>query len=272
MVIGAKPRSCCGGSGPRKPVTGGNMSSVVIVDDNLLIRTLMREILVNGGYAVLGEADNGIAAEARVRGLHPEVVTLDLVMPQRDGLETIPYLLAVDPALTIIVCSASLDQRRVIAALRCGAVGFIVKPFTQQSVAASFDEALHRAPQGSPMASPSSESDFIDPSAVAEADRREFERLAISLAVTITPPVGQAFTASTVDISAGGMLVSTGDLAIDTRVTFRIGLGFGQESVEGQARAVRINQHGQLAFIFERLLIADHERLTAYIAGQCALI
>ena len=110
------------------------MPRVLIVDDSLLIRTLLREIFSDAQHEVVGEARDGLEAPARVRELHPDLVILDLVMPGRDGLATLEHLLMIDPGLAVIVCSASLNQRKVIAALRLGAKGFITKPFDRNAV------------------------------------------------------------------------------------------------------------------------------------------
>jgi two-component system, chemotaxis family, chemotaxis protein CheY len=118
------------------------VARILIVDDNLLCRTLLRRILTDGGHEVVGEAPDGVHAPACVHELRPELVTLDLVMPGRSGLATLEHLLMVDPSLAVVVCSASLDQRRVIAALRLGAKGFVVKPFSQQTVLDTVHDAL----------------------------------------------------------------------------------------------------------------------------------
>jgi two-component system, chemotaxis family, chemotaxis protein CheY len=117
------------------------MARIVIVDDNLLCRTLLRRILSDAGYEVVGEAQDGLEAPAQVHELRPELVTLDLVMPGRSGLTTLEHLLMVDPSLTVVVCSASLNQHNVITALRLGAKGFIVKPFNPEAVL----DAVHGA-------------------------------------------------------------------------------------------------------------------------------
>ena len=118
------------------------VARVVIVDDSLLIRTQLRTIFSDGQFEVIGEAEDGLEAPGRVRKLRPDLVTLDLVMPGRDGLTTLEHLLMVDPGLAVIVCSASLDERRVIAALRLGAKGFITKPFDRDTVLDTAREAL----------------------------------------------------------------------------------------------------------------------------------
>ena len=118
------------------------MARVVIVDDSLLIRTQLRKIFSDGQFEVIGEAGDGLEAPVRVRKLRPDLVILDLVMPGRDGLTTLEHLLMVDPGLAVIVCSASLDERKVIAALRLGAKGFITKPFDRDTVLDTARDAL----------------------------------------------------------------------------------------------------------------------------------
>ena len=114
----------------------------MIVDDNLLIRTQLSEILTVAGHEVVGEANDGLQAPAVVHDLSPDLVTLDLVMPGRPGLETLRHLMMIDPSLLVVVCSASLDQHRVIQALQLGAKNFIVKPFSRETVLSSVAEAL----------------------------------------------------------------------------------------------------------------------------------
>ena len=121
------------------------MARVVIVDDNLLSRTLLRRIFSDGGHEVVGEAADGVRAPASVDEVRPELVTLDLVMPGRGGLATLEHLLMVDPSLAVVVRSASLDQQRVLAALRLGAKGFIVKPFNHETVLDTVRDALAQA-------------------------------------------------------------------------------------------------------------------------------
>jgi two-component system chemotaxis response regulator CheY len=80
------------------------MARVVIVDDSLVIRTPLRKILAGGGHEIVGEAPDSLQAETCVRRLRPDLVTLDLVMPVRGGLDSIPYLLDVDRSLALVVC------------------------------------------------------------------------------------------------------------------------------------------------------------------------
>jgi two-component system, chemotaxis family, chemotaxis protein CheY len=243
------------------------MARVLIVDDSLMIRTLLREILASAGHEIVGEAADGLQAEACVRRLLPDLVTLDLVMPVRGGLDSIPYLLEVDRSLAVVVCSASLDQRRVLTALRHGAIGFIVKPFDAQSVLTNLDAALalatsrnHAAAAG-PNPAP--------PKAIPAGDRsneqREFTRVTAALAVRVTPPNGRPLVTVTVDLSGNGLRLSTGNLTLETRVDFRLELSAAQPPILGRARVARVDGDGRPALAFEHVSVADHERLNAYI-------
>jgi two-component system, chemotaxis family, chemotaxis protein CheY len=128
--------------GSRPGQEGAVVARVLIVDDNLLCRTLLREILSDAGHEVVGEAEDGLQAPAAVRDLRPEVLTLDLVMPGRSGFATLRHVLAIDPSLAVVVCSASGDQARVIRAVRLGASGFIIKPFDRDTVLGAIGTAL----------------------------------------------------------------------------------------------------------------------------------
>jgi two-component system chemotaxis response regulator CheY len=124
------------------------VARILVVDDNLLARKVLREILNDAGHDVVGEAQDGLEAPCYLRQLHPDLVTLDLVMPGRGGLEALNHMLLIDPTLAVVVCSASLDQARVIAALRLGARGFIVKPLERQKVLEAVNCALRHVDCG----------------------------------------------------------------------------------------------------------------------------
>jgi two-component system, chemotaxis family, chemotaxis protein CheY len=124
------------------------VARVVIIDDSLLIRRRLREILTEAGYEVIGEAVDGLRAPLAVRELGPDLVILDLVMPGRSGMTALQHMLLVDPSLSVVVCSASLTEARVIEALRFGAKGFIVKPLDARQVLDAVRDAVGRAPDG----------------------------------------------------------------------------------------------------------------------------
>jgi two-component system, chemotaxis family, chemotaxis protein CheY len=121
------------------------LARIVIVDDNLMIRTQLDQIFSSAGHDVIGLAADGLDAPLLVRDLHPDLVTLDLVMPGRDGLTTLEHLLIIDPGLAVIVCSASLQQQTVIRALKLGATDFIRKPFDRETVLDVAGRALNHA-------------------------------------------------------------------------------------------------------------------------------
>lgn len=118
------------------------MARILLVDDSLLARKMLREILVDAGHEVVGEAQDGLEAPFWVRQLRPELVMLDLVMPGRGGLAALQHMLLIDPGLAVVVCSASLNEDKIIAAVRLGARGFIVKPIARQAVLDAVDGAL----------------------------------------------------------------------------------------------------------------------------------
>ena len=127
---------------PRTDQVADTVARILVVDDNLLIRTLLREILSGAGHEVLAEAGDGDEAIKRYLELRPDLVTLDLVMPRRDGLATLAELRHLDPRARVIICSAWLTQPRVTTALRLGAKGFVSKPFDRRTLLAAVDAAL----------------------------------------------------------------------------------------------------------------------------------
>ena len=241
------------------------MASVLIVDDNLLMRHLLREILSDGGHTALGEAKNGLEAPALVRDLHPDVITLDLVMPGRPGLPTLKHLMMVDKSLPVVVCSSFLNENHVIEALTLGAKGFIVKPFDRSAVLSAVSGALREAQldkrQQNAQLPPIAE---LDLGSVGE--QREFTRVEASLRVVLEPRDGVLNT-STVNLSGSGMLIDSGLLDADASVAFRLYLEDGSP-VTGTARVVRIDACGRAALAFEYLTVLDHERVVSYIRAQ----
>ena len=112
-----------------------NMLTVLIVDDALFMRSMIRDILTNTGRCkVVGEAANGREAVEKYRQLMPGLVTMDIVMPELDGIEATREILRGDPDATIIMCSALGQEALVIESIAAGARDFIVKPFTPEKV------------------------------------------------------------------------------------------------------------------------------------------
>ena len=123
----------------------GKLLSVLIVDDALFMRTMIRDILTNTGrFDVVGEASNGREAVEKYEQLKPELVTMDIVMPELDGIEATRAILKKDPQATIVMCSALGQEALVIESIAAGARDFIVKPFTPEKVIRVVDGLTHR--------------------------------------------------------------------------------------------------------------------------------
>jgi len=264
------------------------VAKILVVDDNLLIRTLLREILSGAGHEVIAEARDGEEAIKRALELRPDLVTLDLVMPRRDGLATLAEMRHLDPRARVIICSAWLTQPRVTTALRLGAKGFVSKPFDRATLLAAVDAALSEvgtAARGAGAAGGAGGAGAA-PGAAAEAvvrrpaladpelrdERREFDRVAVALPVTLLPDDRPPIATWTVDVSGGGMLVNASGLPDGARVDFQLTIGPGEAPLEGTARVARAPKPDHLALAFESVRAADHERLIAYLARQRSAI
>lgn len=110
------------------------MAKVLIVDDATFMRMMIKDILEKNGYQVVGEAPNGLKAVELYKAEKPDVVTMDITMPEMDGIEAVKAIKAFDPAAKIIMCSAMGQQSMVMDAIRAGAKDFIVKPFQADRV------------------------------------------------------------------------------------------------------------------------------------------
>lgn len=113
---------------------------VLVVDDTAFMRMSLRNVLEKNGYEVVGEAADGEEAVAKYKELKPDVVTMDITMPKKDGITAIKEIIAEDPDAKVIVCSAMGQKPMVIEALSAGAKDFLVKPFQPGRVI----EALNR--------------------------------------------------------------------------------------------------------------------------------
>ena len=118
------------------------MARVLIVDDAAFMRKLLTDALTNGGHEVVGEAGNGIEAVARWQELRPELTTLDITMPEKDGLSALAEIMAIDPSAKIIMCSALGQEGKVLEAVKLGAKDFVVKPFQPPRVLEAVEKAL----------------------------------------------------------------------------------------------------------------------------------
>lgn len=107
---------------------------VLIVDDAAFMRHLLKGILEAAGYQVAGEASNGNEAMNKYKELKPDIVTMDITMPDMNGLDAVKAIRGIDANAKIIMCSAMGQKALVLEAVQNGAVDFIVKPFNDQKV------------------------------------------------------------------------------------------------------------------------------------------
>jgi two-component system, chemotaxis family, chemotaxis protein CheY len=118
------------------------MARVLVVDDAAFMRKMVSDALVKGGHEVVGEAGNGNEAVARYQELRPEVTTLDITMPEKDGLQALQEIMALDPGARVIMCSALGQESKVLESIKIGAKDFVVKPFQPDRVLGAVDKAL----------------------------------------------------------------------------------------------------------------------------------
>ncbi len=113
---------------------------LLIVDDALIIREMIREAATEAGWEVVGQAANGQEAISQYQDLRPDAVTLDLIMPEFDGIHALRGIIDLDPAARILVVSA-IDQTEILKdALRIGATDFVVKPFETKRLVTALEK------------------------------------------------------------------------------------------------------------------------------------
>jgi two-component system chemotaxis response regulator CheY len=115
---------------------------VLIVDDAVFMRNMIRDIFAAGGFDVIGEAANGLEAVEKYKELKPDLVTMDIVMPFKSGIEATREILAATPEAVVVMCSALGQESLVMEAIEAGATDFIVKPFKEDEVLAVVRKVL----------------------------------------------------------------------------------------------------------------------------------
>lgn len=109
-------------------------NKILIVDDAAFMRMMIKDILEKNGYEVVGEAQDGAEAVEKFQELRPDLVTMDITMPEMDGITALKKIREIDPDAKVIMCSAMGQQAMVIDAIQAGAKDFIVKPFQADRV------------------------------------------------------------------------------------------------------------------------------------------
>ena len=118
------------------------MARVLIVDDAAFMRKMLSDALSSGGHEVVGEASNGNEAVLRFQELRPELTTLDITMPEKDGLQALREILSFDPTARVVMCSALGQESKVLESIKAGAKDFVVKPFQPSRVLEAVQRVL----------------------------------------------------------------------------------------------------------------------------------
>ncbi|GAB4189297.1 MAG: response regulator [Wenzhouxiangellaceae bacterium] len=118
---------------------------LMIVDDSKIIRNRIQRALSDFSLEVVGSANNGLQATNMVLEVKPDIITMDLTMPEMDGIECIEKVLAINPDLLILVVSALADKATAIEAMKKGAHGFLCKPFTEQELTDALGKLIRGA-------------------------------------------------------------------------------------------------------------------------------
>src|SRR3954447_3434200 len=119
-----------------------DMARVLVVDDAAFMRKMVTDALTKGGHDVIGEAGNGAEAVDRWQELRPDLTTLDITMPEKDGLAALKEIISIDPAARVIMCSALGQESKVLESIKLGAKDFVVKPFKPERVLEAVGKAL----------------------------------------------------------------------------------------------------------------------------------
>jgi two-component system, chemotaxis family, chemotaxis protein CheY len=107
---------------------------ILIVDDASFMRMMLRNILTSHGHTIVAEAENGLKAIEAYQASKPDIMLIDLIMPEMGGIEAVKRIMEIDPKAKVIICSAMGQQALVVEAMQAGARDFIIKPFQPTSV------------------------------------------------------------------------------------------------------------------------------------------
>ncbi len=116
--------------------------TVLVCDDAIFMRTMISDILSQAGFDVIGEAETGVQAVERFKELKPDLVTMDIVMPDMGGIDAVREIMKIEPAAKVLMCSAMGQQALVVEAIQAGAKDFVVKPFQPSRVLEAVQRVL----------------------------------------------------------------------------------------------------------------------------------
>ena len=118
------------------------LAKILVVDDAAFMRMMIKDILTKNGYEVAGEAENGLKAVEKYSETQPDLVLMDITMPEMDGIQALKKIKENDPNASVVMCSAMGQQAMVIESIQSGARDFIVKPFQPDRVLEAVKKAV----------------------------------------------------------------------------------------------------------------------------------
>ncbi len=116
--------------------------NILICDDAAFMRMMIKDILTKNGYNVVAEAENGAKAVEKYQETKPDLVLMDITMPEMDGIQALKKIKSIDPNASVVMCSAMGQQAMVIESIQSGARDFIVKPFQPDRVLEAVKKAV----------------------------------------------------------------------------------------------------------------------------------
>ena len=120
----------------------GEKKRILVADDSSFLRNALKKIMEKHGYEVIGMAENGLETVTKYKELKPDLVVLDVIMPQMNGLEVLKLLRAVDPNAAVVMVSSMSTKESVVNCIQAGAKNYILKPFEEQKVVEVIRKAL----------------------------------------------------------------------------------------------------------------------------------
>lgn len=117
-------------------------NGILIVDDAAFMRMMIKDVLSKNGFTIAGEAENGAKAIEKYKELSPDLVIMDITMPEVDGIQAVKEIKKLNGAAKVIMCSAMGQQAMVIEAIQAGAKDFIVKPFQAERIIEAVKKVL----------------------------------------------------------------------------------------------------------------------------------
>jgi two-component system chemotaxis response regulator CheY len=117
---------------------------IMIVDDSNFARKMIKNILASDGHEIIGEFDSGSVSVEEYRRLKPDLVTMDITMPEMNGLEALDQILTIDPDARVIIVSFMKDKEFINKSLQAGALDYVTKPFSRERLLESVEKALSR--------------------------------------------------------------------------------------------------------------------------------